>query len=124
MTQSGLGHLCFMQPVGIQQIEEDVFETTDEGVNDDNTCLKVPINLKLFHFLKMKVLLAVVQRTPNFQGYTLVGLDTELIMAGHMKHFKFTIPMPADSKASSYTCYVQLAFASGTMFILKPLPQF
>uniref|UniRef100_A0A915HWJ0 Uncharacterized protein n=1 Tax=Romanomermis culicivorax TaxID=13658 RepID=A0A915HWJ0_ROMCU len=33
-------HLCVMQHVGSEQVEEeDVFETGDEGVNDDNTCL-------------------------------------------------------------------------------------
>uniref|UniRef100_A0A915KGB3 Uncharacterized protein n=1 Tax=Romanomermis culicivorax TaxID=13658 RepID=A0A915KGB3_ROMCU len=31
------GHLCFMQPVGSEQIEEeDVFETNYEGVNNGN----------------------------------------------------------------------------------------
>uniref|UniRef100_A0A915K7U4 Uncharacterized protein n=1 Tax=Romanomermis culicivorax TaxID=13658 RepID=A0A915K7U4_ROMCU len=34
------GHLCFMQPIGSKQIEEeDVFETNNESVNDANTCL-------------------------------------------------------------------------------------
>uniref|UniRef100_A0A915KAI4 Uncharacterized protein n=1 Tax=Romanomermis culicivorax TaxID=13658 RepID=A0A915KAI4_ROMCU len=38
--RDGSGHLCFMQPVGNEQIkEEDVFETNDKGVNDDNTRL-------------------------------------------------------------------------------------
>uniref|UniRef100_A0A915IR96 Uncharacterized protein n=1 Tax=Romanomermis culicivorax TaxID=13658 RepID=A0A915IR96_ROMCU len=31
-------HLCFMQPVGSEQVEEeDVFEMNEEGVNNDNT---------------------------------------------------------------------------------------
>uniref|UniRef100_A0A915IGD2 Uncharacterized protein n=1 Tax=Romanomermis culicivorax TaxID=13658 RepID=A0A915IGD2_ROMCU len=59
------------------------------------------------------------QPTPNFWGYTLVSFDTESIMAGDMKQFKFTVPMPADSMASSYLGYIQLAFSSGTMFMFE-----
>uniref|UniRef100_A0A915KQ52 Uncharacterized protein n=1 Tax=Romanomermis culicivorax TaxID=13658 RepID=A0A915KQ52_ROMCU len=43
-----------------------------------------------------------IQPRPNFCGYTLVGFDTESIMAADMKNFQFTMPMPADSMASSY----------------------
>uniref|UniRef100_A0A915K6G4 Uncharacterized protein n=1 Tax=Romanomermis culicivorax TaxID=13658 RepID=A0A915K6G4_ROMCU len=42
------------------------------------------------------------QPTPNFRGYTLIGFDTESIMAADMKNFQFTVPMPVDSRASSY----------------------
>uniref|UniRef100_A0A915K8C9 Uncharacterized protein n=1 Tax=Romanomermis culicivorax TaxID=13658 RepID=A0A915K8C9_ROMCU len=49
----------------------------------------------------------------------LVGFDTESITAADIKNFKFTVPMPADSTASSYPCYVQLAFPHGTMFVFK-----
>uniref|UniRef100_A0A915JP19 Uncharacterized protein n=1 Tax=Romanomermis culicivorax TaxID=13658 RepID=A0A915JP19_ROMCU len=40
-------------------------------------------------------------------------------MAADMKNFKFTIPMPADSTASSYPCYIQLTFPKGTMFVFE-----
>uniref|UniRef100_A0A915HLV3 Peptidase M12A domain-containing protein n=1 Tax=Romanomermis culicivorax TaxID=13658 RepID=A0A915HLV3_ROMCU len=43
----------------------------------------------------------------------------ESIMAADMKDFKFTIPMPADSTASSFPCYIQLAFPNGTIFVFK-----
>uniref|UniRef100_A0A915K7L6 Uncharacterized protein n=1 Tax=Romanomermis culicivorax TaxID=13658 RepID=A0A915K7L6_ROMCU len=59
------------------------------------------------------------QPTPNFQGYTLVGFDTESIMARDMKNFKFTVPMPANCTASSYWHYVQLPFPYGTMFVFE-----
>uniref|UniRef100_A0A915LB03 Uncharacterized protein n=1 Tax=Romanomermis culicivorax TaxID=13658 RepID=A0A915LB03_ROMCU len=36
-----------------------------------------------------------------------------------MKNFQFTVPMPADSTASSYLRYVQLAFSKGRMFIFE-----
>uniref|UniRef100_A0A915JTY8 Uncharacterized protein n=1 Tax=Romanomermis culicivorax TaxID=13658 RepID=A0A915JTY8_ROMCU len=42
------------------------------------------------------------QTTPNFHGYTLVGFDSESIMAVDMKSSQFTMPMPANSMASSY----------------------
>uniref|UniRef100_A0A915K740 Uncharacterized protein n=1 Tax=Romanomermis culicivorax TaxID=13658 RepID=A0A915K740_ROMCU len=50
------------------------------------------------------------QPTPNFCGFTLVGFHTQSIMAADMKNFQFAMPMPANSTASSYPCYVQLAF--------------
>uniref|UniRef100_A0A915IDF0 Uncharacterized protein n=1 Tax=Romanomermis culicivorax TaxID=13658 RepID=A0A915IDF0_ROMCU len=37
------------------------------------------------------------QPMPNFCGNTLVGIDTESIMAGDIKSFQFAMPMPADS---------------------------
>uniref|UniRef100_A0A915JIB7 Uncharacterized protein n=1 Tax=Romanomermis culicivorax TaxID=13658 RepID=A0A915JIB7_ROMCU len=40
-------------------------------------------------------------------------------MATDMKHFQFTMPMPADSTASSYPQYVQLAFPNITMFVFE-----
>uniref|UniRef100_A0A915IZW2 Uncharacterized protein n=1 Tax=Romanomermis culicivorax TaxID=13658 RepID=A0A915IZW2_ROMCU len=46
------------------------------------------------------------QPTPNFRGYPLVGFNMESIMAMDMKNFKFSVPMPADSTASSYPRYV------------------
>uniref|UniRef100_A0A915KCR5 Uncharacterized protein n=1 Tax=Romanomermis culicivorax TaxID=13658 RepID=A0A915KCR5_ROMCU len=64
-------HICFMQPVGNEQIEKDVFETNVNGVDDDdnNTCLvddqtgitnKCPINQKFvfydFETMQEKVL--------------------------------------------------------------------
>uniref|UniRef100_A0A915IVY5 Uncharacterized protein n=1 Tax=Romanomermis culicivorax TaxID=13658 RepID=A0A915IVY5_ROMCU len=59
------------------------------------------------------------QSTPNFRAYTLVGFDTEFIMARDMKNFKFAVPMPAHSMGSCYPCYVQLAFPNGTMFVFE-----
>uniref|UniRef100_A0A915HG08 Uncharacterized protein n=1 Tax=Romanomermis culicivorax TaxID=13658 RepID=A0A915HG08_ROMCU len=59
------------------------------------------------------------QPTPNFHGYTLVGFDTESIMAVDMKNFQFNMPMPANSTVSSYQRYVQLTFPNGTMFIFE-----
>uniref|UniRef100_A0A915HHD3 Uncharacterized protein n=1 Tax=Romanomermis culicivorax TaxID=13658 RepID=A0A915HHD3_ROMCU len=59
------------------------------------------------------------QTMPNFRGYTLVGFNTESIMAADMKNFQFVMPMPADSMASSYVRYVQLAFPNGMMFLFK-----
>uniref|UniRef100_A0A915I1J9 Uncharacterized protein n=1 Tax=Romanomermis culicivorax TaxID=13658 RepID=A0A915I1J9_ROMCU len=59
------------------------------------------------------------QATPNFRGYTLVGFDTESIMAMDMKNFQFTLPMPVNSTASSYPRYVQLTFPNNTMFIFE-----
>uniref|UniRef100_A0A915LCE1 Uncharacterized protein n=1 Tax=Romanomermis culicivorax TaxID=13658 RepID=A0A915LCE1_ROMCU len=59
------------------------------------------------------------QTTPNFPVYTLVGFDTESIMAADMKNFQFAMPMPADSMASSYPRYIQLLFPNGTMFVFK-----
>uniref|UniRef100_A0A915KEU9 Uncharacterized protein n=1 Tax=Romanomermis culicivorax TaxID=13658 RepID=A0A915KEU9_ROMCU len=59
------------------------------------------------------------QPTPKFRGYTLVGFDTEAIMAADMKNFQFAMPMPAYSTASSYPRHVQLAFPNGRMFILE-----
>uniref|UniRef100_A0A915KJH4 Uncharacterized protein n=1 Tax=Romanomermis culicivorax TaxID=13658 RepID=A0A915KJH4_ROMCU len=49
----------------------------------------------------------------------MVGFDTESIMAADMKNFQFTMPMPADSMASSYLHYIQLAFPNGTLFIFE-----
>uniref|UniRef100_A0A915JP51 Uncharacterized protein n=1 Tax=Romanomermis culicivorax TaxID=13658 RepID=A0A915JP51_ROMCU len=40
-------------------------------------------------------------------------------MAVDMKNFQFTVPMPADSTASSYPRYVQLASPNRTMFIFE-----
>uniref|UniRef100_A0A915L2L9 Uncharacterized protein n=1 Tax=Romanomermis culicivorax TaxID=13658 RepID=A0A915L2L9_ROMCU len=40
-------------------------------------------------------------------------------MAADMKNFQFTMPMPADSMASSYRRYIQLTFPKGTMFIFE-----
>uniref|UniRef100_A0A915J865 Uncharacterized protein n=1 Tax=Romanomermis culicivorax TaxID=13658 RepID=A0A915J865_ROMCU len=40
-------------------------------------------------------------------------------MAVDMKNFQFAVPMQADSKASSYPGYVQLAFPNGTMFVFE-----
>uniref|UniRef100_A0A915J0N3 Uncharacterized protein n=1 Tax=Romanomermis culicivorax TaxID=13658 RepID=A0A915J0N3_ROMCU len=40
-------------------------------------------------------------------------------MAADMKNFQFTVPMPADSTASSYPRYVQLAFPNGMMFVFE-----
>uniref|UniRef100_A0A915KZY7 Uncharacterized protein n=1 Tax=Romanomermis culicivorax TaxID=13658 RepID=A0A915KZY7_ROMCU len=59
------------------------------------------------------------QPTPNFRGYTLVGFDTKSIMAADMKSFQFTVPMPADSMASSYPRYIQLVFPNSTMFVFE-----
>uniref|UniRef100_A0A915K910 Uncharacterized protein n=1 Tax=Romanomermis culicivorax TaxID=13658 RepID=A0A915K910_ROMCU len=59
------------------------------------------------------------QTTPNFPGYMLVRFNTESIMAADMKSFQFTMPMPADSTASSYPQYIQLAFPNGRMFVLE-----
>uniref|UniRef100_A0A915IRX8 Uncharacterized protein n=1 Tax=Romanomermis culicivorax TaxID=13658 RepID=A0A915IRX8_ROMCU len=61
------------------------------------------------------------QPTPNFWGCTLVHFNTESIMAGNMKNFKFAVTMPADSTASSYPRDIQLAFLSGTMFVFETL---
>uniref|UniRef100_A0A915L997 Uncharacterized protein n=1 Tax=Romanomermis culicivorax TaxID=13658 RepID=A0A915L997_ROMCU len=59
------------------------------------------------------------QPTPNFCGYTLIGFDTESIMAPEMKNFQFAVPMPANSTASSYLRYVQLLFSNSTMFVFE-----
>uniref|UniRef100_A0A915HIK4 Uncharacterized protein n=1 Tax=Romanomermis culicivorax TaxID=13658 RepID=A0A915HIK4_ROMCU len=59
------------------------------------------------------------QPTPNFPGYTLIGFDTESIMATDLKNFQFTVPMPANSMGSSYPQYIQLAFPNGTMFVYE-----
>uniref|UniRef100_A0A915L336 Uncharacterized protein n=1 Tax=Romanomermis culicivorax TaxID=13658 RepID=A0A915L336_ROMCU len=59
------------------------------------------------------------QPTSNFRGYTLIGFDTESIMAADMKNFQFTVPMPADSTASSYPRYVRLGFPNSTMFVFE-----
>uniref|UniRef100_A0A915L561 Uncharacterized protein n=1 Tax=Romanomermis culicivorax TaxID=13658 RepID=A0A915L561_ROMCU len=59
------------------------------------------------------------QPTPNFRGYTLIGLDTESIMATDMKHFQFTVSMPADSTAPSCLRYVQLPYPNGMMFVFE-----
>uniref|UniRef100_A0A915I4V9 Uncharacterized protein n=1 Tax=Romanomermis culicivorax TaxID=13658 RepID=A0A915I4V9_ROMCU len=40
-------------------------------------------------------------------------------MAAHIKNFQFTVPMPADSTASSYLGYVQLPFWNGMMYIFQ-----
>uniref|UniRef100_A0A915HIE3 Uncharacterized protein n=1 Tax=Romanomermis culicivorax TaxID=13658 RepID=A0A915HIE3_ROMCU len=40
-------------------------------------------------------------------------------MATDMKNFQFTVPMPADSMASSYRRYIQLAFTNGMMFVFE-----
>uniref|UniRef100_A0A915IBB4 Uncharacterized protein n=1 Tax=Romanomermis culicivorax TaxID=13658 RepID=A0A915IBB4_ROMCU len=40
-------------------------------------------------------------------------------MAVDMKQFQFTVPMPADSTASSYPRYLQLAYPNGTMFVFE-----
>uniref|UniRef100_A0A915HPM1 Uncharacterized protein n=1 Tax=Romanomermis culicivorax TaxID=13658 RepID=A0A915HPM1_ROMCU len=40
-------------------------------------------------------------------------------MAPDMKQFQFTVPMPADSTASSYPRYMQLAYPNGTMFVFE-----
>uniref|UniRef100_A0A915JM75 Uncharacterized protein n=1 Tax=Romanomermis culicivorax TaxID=13658 RepID=A0A915JM75_ROMCU len=40
-------------------------------------------------------------------------------MARNMKNFQFTVPMPANSTASSYPRYAQLAFPNGTMFVFE-----
>uniref|UniRef100_A0A915JZD4 Uncharacterized protein n=1 Tax=Romanomermis culicivorax TaxID=13658 RepID=A0A915JZD4_ROMCU len=40
-------------------------------------------------------------------------------MAADMKNFQFTVPMPADSTASSYPPYVQLMFPNSTMFVFE-----
>uniref|UniRef100_A0A915HUN0 Uncharacterized protein n=1 Tax=Romanomermis culicivorax TaxID=13658 RepID=A0A915HUN0_ROMCU len=40
-------------------------------------------------------------------------------MAADMKNFPFAVPMPADSMASSYPRYVQLAFPNSMMFIFE-----
>uniref|UniRef100_A0A915IBZ0 Uncharacterized protein n=1 Tax=Romanomermis culicivorax TaxID=13658 RepID=A0A915IBZ0_ROMCU len=40
-------------------------------------------------------------------------------MAVDMKNFQFAVPMPANSTASSYPPYVQLAFPNGTMFVFE-----
>uniref|UniRef100_A0A915HFI2 Uncharacterized protein n=1 Tax=Romanomermis culicivorax TaxID=13658 RepID=A0A915HFI2_ROMCU len=40
-------------------------------------------------------------------------------MAADMKNFQFTVPMPANSTASSNPWYVQLAFPNGTMFVFE-----
>uniref|UniRef100_A0A915LEU5 Uncharacterized protein n=1 Tax=Romanomermis culicivorax TaxID=13658 RepID=A0A915LEU5_ROMCU len=63
------------------------------------------------------------QPTPNFRSCTLVSLDTESVMAADMKNFKFTIPMPANSTASSYPCYVQLAFLNEVYSVPALFPQ-
>uniref|UniRef100_A0A915JZX1 Uncharacterized protein n=1 Tax=Romanomermis culicivorax TaxID=13658 RepID=A0A915JZX1_ROMCU len=80
-----------------------------------------PNVLLLLIFLSPGCLGAVLAAQPmlNICGYMLVSFDTELVMADDMKNFKFTIAMPADSTASSYPRYVQLAFLNGTMFIFK-----
>uniref|UniRef100_A0A915JW70 Uncharacterized protein n=1 Tax=Romanomermis culicivorax TaxID=13658 RepID=A0A915JW70_ROMCU len=59
------------------------------------------------------------QPTPNYGGDTLDSFDMEFIMAADMQHFKFIITMPADTTASSYPHYVQLAFPNGTMFVFE-----
>uniref|UniRef100_A0A915IRC5 Uncharacterized protein n=1 Tax=Romanomermis culicivorax TaxID=13658 RepID=A0A915IRC5_ROMCU len=59
------------------------------------------------------------QHTPTFGGYTLIGFDTKSIMATDIKNFQFTVPMPADSRASIYQGYVQLMFPNGTMFVFE-----
>uniref|UniRef100_A0A915JXB7 Uncharacterized protein n=1 Tax=Romanomermis culicivorax TaxID=13658 RepID=A0A915JXB7_ROMCU len=40
-------------------------------------------------------------------------------MAADMKQFQFTVPMPADSMASSYPRYLQLTCPNGRMFVFK-----
>uniref|UniRef100_A0A915J1T2 Uncharacterized protein n=1 Tax=Romanomermis culicivorax TaxID=13658 RepID=A0A915J1T2_ROMCU len=40
-------------------------------------------------------------------------------MAADMKQFQLTVPMPAESTASSYPRYVQLAYPNGTMFVFE-----
>uniref|UniRef100_A0A915JN16 Uncharacterized protein n=1 Tax=Romanomermis culicivorax TaxID=13658 RepID=A0A915JN16_ROMCU len=40
-------------------------------------------------------------------------------MVADMKNFQFTVPMLADSRASSYPRYVQLAFPNGMMFVFE-----
>uniref|UniRef100_A0A915JDB3 Uncharacterized protein n=1 Tax=Romanomermis culicivorax TaxID=13658 RepID=A0A915JDB3_ROMCU len=40
-------------------------------------------------------------------------------MAADMKNFQFTVPMPADSMATSYPGYVQLPFPNGTMYVFE-----
>uniref|UniRef100_A0A915J110 Uncharacterized protein n=1 Tax=Romanomermis culicivorax TaxID=13658 RepID=A0A915J110_ROMCU len=60
-----------------------------------------------------------IQHMPNFRGYTLVGFDMESIMAADMKNFQFTVPMPANSTASSCPRYVQLRFPNSMMFVFE-----
>uniref|UniRef100_A0A915J1V3 Uncharacterized protein n=1 Tax=Romanomermis culicivorax TaxID=13658 RepID=A0A915J1V3_ROMCU len=57
------------------------------------------------------------QSMSNFHGHTQIGFDTESILAADMKNFKSKVPMPADPHASSYPCYIQLAFPNGNMLI-------
>uniref|UniRef100_A0A915JJU9 Uncharacterized protein n=1 Tax=Romanomermis culicivorax TaxID=13658 RepID=A0A915JJU9_ROMCU len=59
------------------------------------------------------------QPMPNFHGYTLIGFNTESIMAIDMKNFQFAMPMPADSMVSSYPRSVQLAFPNRMMFVFE-----
>uniref|UniRef100_A0A915KFZ2 Uncharacterized protein n=1 Tax=Romanomermis culicivorax TaxID=13658 RepID=A0A915KFZ2_ROMCU len=56
---------------------------------------------------------------PNFCGYTLVGFNTKSIIAADIKNFQFAVPMPADSTASSYPRYIQLAFPNSMMYIFE-----
>uniref|UniRef100_A0A915IJX9 Uncharacterized protein n=1 Tax=Romanomermis culicivorax TaxID=13658 RepID=A0A915IJX9_ROMCU len=71
------------------------------------------------HVLTDTLAALTAQPTPNFHGYTLVGFDTESIMTADMKNFQFAVPMPANSTASSYLCYIQLTFPNGTMFVFQ-----
>uniref|UniRef100_A0A915ICD0 Reverse transcriptase RNase H-like domain-containing protein n=1 Tax=Romanomermis culicivorax TaxID=13658 RepID=A0A915ICD0_ROMCU len=83
-----------------------------------NTAKRPPIFFTEDGLLNLGAALAT-QSTPNFRGYTLVGLDTESIMAADMKNFQFTVPLPADSTASSYAGYVQLPFPNGMMYAIE-----
>uniref|UniRef100_A0A915JYJ4 Uncharacterized protein n=1 Tax=Romanomermis culicivorax TaxID=13658 RepID=A0A915JYJ4_ROMCU len=49
----------------------------------------------------------------------LVGFDPESIMAADMNNFQLAMPMIADSTASSYPPYVQLAFPNGMMYVFE-----
>uniref|UniRef100_A0A915J1N6 Uncharacterized protein n=1 Tax=Romanomermis culicivorax TaxID=13658 RepID=A0A915J1N6_ROMCU len=49
----------------------------------------------------------------------LVGFDTKSIIAMDMKNFQYTMPMPANSMASSYPRYIQLPFPNGTMYVFE-----
>uniref|UniRef100_A0A915IY14 Uncharacterized protein n=1 Tax=Romanomermis culicivorax TaxID=13658 RepID=A0A915IY14_ROMCU len=94
------GHLCFMQPVGSEEIEEeeDVFETNEEGVNDANTCLvddetgitnKCPINQKIEQlFMNFTVVIGMV--APTFFGGQTNAVKLYTMKMEHMEKRSIT----------------------------------